>query len=119
MGFDKNIKLVRESQGMTQQEFGALFGVDRSAVAQWESGVSYPRMGKVVEIARRFHLSLDDLVADEQKPSDDLSRDERELLELYRTLDAEGREMALYALRGMVAAHRRAGDGPDVEEKLA
>ena len=52
-------------------------------------------------------VTLDELAADMQtvpeRPPDTLSRDERELLDLYRSLDPSGREMALYALRGMAS----------------
>ena len=48
--------------------------------------------------------------------SDALLSDERELLDLYRSMDDIGREMALSAVRGMASSREDSGR---VEEKLA
>lgn len=34
------IKLLREAQGLTQQQLGELCGVSKSAVSQWEDGTT-------------------------------------------------------------------------------
>ena len=121
MGVAKNIKALRVGADMTQQQLADIVGVKREAVAQWEAGLAMPRLGTAVKLVRRFGIGLDDLVGDDmpeqtvENLSDALLSDERELLELYRSMDANGREMALYALRGM-ASHE---DTSHVEEKLA
>ena len=104
MGASRNIRALRESRDMTQQQLADAVGVTREAVAKWESGVALPRMGAAVKLAALFEVSLDDLAADGKiSASDGLKADERELLELYRSLDRNGREMALCALRGMAS----------------
>ncbi|MFJ7069866.1 helix-turn-helix domain-containing protein [Streptomyces sp. NPDC101115] len=34
---------IREAAGLSQQEIADALGVSRSAIAQWEQGVRYPR----------------------------------------------------------------------------
>lgn len=121
MGVAKNIKALRVIGGLTQQQLADIVGVKREAVAQWEVGLAMPRLGTAVKLARHFGIGLDDLVGDDMPEqtvedlSDALSRDERELVELYRSLDVQGREMALCALRGM-ASHE---DSSRVAEGIA
>ena len=109
MGVSKNIRMLRTGADMTQQQLADIVGVKREAVAQWEVGLAMPRLGTAVKIVRYFGISLDDLVGDDmpEQTFEDLSdaptADERELLELYRSLDRNGREMALCALRGMAS----------------
>ena len=109
MGVSKNIRALRVGGDLTQQQLADIVGVKREAVAQWEVGLAMPRLGTAVKIAHHFGIGLDDLVGDDMPEqtvedlSDALTRDERELLDLYRSLDAGGREMALYALRGMAS----------------
>lgn len=122
MGVAKNIKSLRIGADMTQQQLADVVGVKREAVAQWEAGLAMPRLGTAVKLVRRFGIGLDDLVGDDmpeqtvENLSDALLSDERELLDLYRSMDANGREMALCALRGMASSREDSGH---VEERLA
>lgn len=109
MTFGNNLRDIRERKGITQQQLADRMGVDRSTIAQWESGVSMPRMGKAIELVQYFCISLDDLVSGETaQPS--LTMEETELLESFRSLDEAGRRAALYAVRGIAAAHHQSGD---------
>ena len=107
MGVDKSIRMLREAHDMTQQQLADAVEVTREAVAKWESGVAQPRMNAAIKLATMFGVTLDELASGVPKiparPSNALKPDERELLELYRSLDVQGREMALYALRGMAS----------------
>lgn len=122
MGVAKNIKALRVGADMTQQQLADIVGVKREAVAQWEAGLAMPRLGTAVKLVRRFGIGLDDLVGDDmpeqtvENLADALLSDERELLDLYRSMDAVGREMALCAVRGMASSREDSGR---VEEKLA
>lgn len=35
---EKNLKVVRRALGLTQAQFGDMFGINRSTVAKWETG---------------------------------------------------------------------------------
>ena len=64
MSIASNIRRIRESHGMTQEEFGKIASVTAMAVSQWENGRSVPRMGAVQAIADHFHISKGELLDD-------------------------------------------------------
>ena len=38
---NENIKAVRKSKGLSQQEFAVKLNVERQTISKWEQGVSY------------------------------------------------------------------------------
>lgn len=74
-----------------------------------------PRMGTVEKLAAALNCKKSEIIDD--FPANALSPDETELLDLYRSLDRNGRETAL---RLLTALSPRAGDTGSVsEERLA
>lgn len=65
MSLSRNIKRLRLSADMTQKELAEKIGVDRSAVTQWETGVSVPRMKALAMIARLFDTTPGLLLEDD------------------------------------------------------
>ena len=53
------IKQLRSDDGITQTEFGNLFGLAKSTVSQYESGSSRPDDELKVKIATHYNVSLD------------------------------------------------------------
>ena len=64
----KNLKLLREQRGKTQQELAKLFGVKQKTLSSWECGSRTPVIGMIVEMAKYYEVSLDDLVLTDMKP---------------------------------------------------
>lgn len=64
MSIGDNIRRIRESHGMTQEEFGKIANVSSMAVSQWENDRSVPRMGAVQAIADHFGISKGELLDD-------------------------------------------------------
>ncbi len=62
MNFGKNLKELRNSSGMTQEEFGKKFGIVKSTVSLYESGKSTPNDQIKKQICNYFHVSLDYLL---------------------------------------------------------
>lgn len=62
MGVAENIKAVRTSHNMTQEEFGDIVGVSYMAVSQWETGRAIPRMGAIQRISDYFGISKGELI---------------------------------------------------------
>ena len=46
------VRLLREQQGMGQEQLAASLGVSQQTVSRWEHGLAVPRPGRVVELAR-------------------------------------------------------------------
>lgn len=62
MNFCKNFAVLRRTHGYTQESIAEKCGVSRQAIAKWEAGTSLPDMYKLVDIAKLFDVSIDDLV---------------------------------------------------------
>ena len=56
MGVRENIIKLRALSTLTQEDFGRLAGVTRSAVSQWEGGFSEPKMGSIERLAKHFNI---------------------------------------------------------------
>lgn len=65
MNIGKNIKLLREQAGMTQNELARALGVSDKAVSSWENGTRIPRMGVIEKIANMFGVQKSDLLEDD------------------------------------------------------
>ena len=68
MSIGKNIKLLRERKGMTQEELGKAVGVSSMAVSQWENNRAVPRIGSIERLSEALGVSKSELISD-----DDLS----------------------------------------------
>ena len=58
----EKIKAYRKQCGMSQAELAKRVGVERSAVAKWESGKSLPQAAHLVKLAEIFGCSVDELL---------------------------------------------------------
>ena len=54
-----NIRLFRKSRKMTQEQLSEALGVTVGAVSKWESGMTTPELGLIVEMAEFFETSVD------------------------------------------------------------
>ena len=59
------IAQLRKQFGFSQEELGEKLGVSRQAVSKWESGQAVPELEKLREISRIFHISLDELLQEQ------------------------------------------------------
>ena len=56
------IREFRERRDLSQDEVARFLGVNRTAVVKWETGANKPRLDKIVELAKLFRCSVDDLL---------------------------------------------------------
>ncbi|AXQ77987.1 helix-turn-helix domain-containing protein [Streptococcus chenjunshii] len=59
---DKNIKLLRKKQGLSQEKLAEKIGVSRQTVAKWETGNSLPDVLSCAKLAELFDVSIEDLL---------------------------------------------------------
>ena len=57
----KNLSILRENAGFTQENLAKMLGVDRSAIAKWETGEAMPRSDKLPDLAEALSCNIDDL----------------------------------------------------------
>lgn len=65
MSFAEKIYLIRTHANLTQDEMADLFEVSRQTISKWESGLSYPKVEKLIDISEHFDISIDYLLKDE------------------------------------------------------
>ena len=53
---------LRKNAGYSQEELADAIGVSRQAVSKWERGESSPDTDNLIELARLYKISLDDLI---------------------------------------------------------
>lgn len=69
MSIADNIRRIRKSHDLNQEEFGKIAGVSAMAVSQWENGRAVPRMGAVQRIADHFHISKGEVIDESVAPA--------------------------------------------------
>ena len=58
----KRINSIRLEKGMTLEEFGNLFGADKSNVLKWEKGSSIPSPERLKLISKSGNITIDELL---------------------------------------------------------
>ena len=58
----ENIRSLRITNGITQEQFGYELGVSAQAVSRWENGATYPDITMLPMIADFFDVTLDELM---------------------------------------------------------
>ena len=67
MTFGKKISDLRKASGLSQEQFGELFGVTRQSVSKWESDTALPELSTLIKIADFFYVSIDELLGRENE----------------------------------------------------
>lgn len=66
--FKYRLRELRASTGLSNVQFGKLFGVSGPSICRWENGACYPNQRQMKQICEYFNISLDYLfgVSDEK-----------------------------------------------------
>jgi len=75
MKFGDNLKNLRKSKKVSQEELAEKVGVSRQSVSKWETGEAYPEMNNILELCKIFHCGINDLVNDNMIDIDSLDED--------------------------------------------
>lgn len=75
-----NLKRLRQSRGLSQEEMAGKLNVVRQTVSKWEKGLSVPDSEMLMEIARQFEVPVSALLG-ETAGIDDSASDMRSVLE--------------------------------------
>ena len=62
MKFGDNLRKIRKSKKMSQEQLAEKMNVTRQSVSKWENGESYPEMNNILELCKIFNCKLNDLV---------------------------------------------------------
>lgn len=86
MNIGKNIKHLREQNGMTQQQIADLINMHRSNYSKVESGQRELSVGALCKIAQYFGVSLDDLVSGNGEMPEEVTVEDKTLMEQVRLI---------------------------------
>lgn len=56
-----NIKYLRDTHNLSQEQLAEKLGVSRQTIAKWENRESLPDIERCAELSTIFHISLDEL----------------------------------------------------------
>ncbi|PFG84579.1 helix-turn-helix domain-containing protein [Lactococcus lactis] len=62
MDFNNQLKRIRESNGLTQEQLSKILNVSRQSISSWEVGRNFPDLEMIVIISKEFNISLDQLI---------------------------------------------------------
>ena len=64
MKFGENLKSLRKSNNLSQEQLAEKVNVSRQSVSKWETGEAYPEMNNILELCKIFKCNINDLVND-------------------------------------------------------
>lgn len=97
----QNLKALRDSLNMTQEEFGKSVGLAKSTYNNYETGVREPKSDFWIAIAQKYNVSIDYLMGlenlqNENQPAPtnegELNAEDKRLLTMIHNLSPENRE---------------------------
>jgi len=91
MKFGDNLKKIRKSKKMSQEQLAEKVNVTRQSVSKWENGESYPEMNNILELCKIFNCKLNDLVHNDI--SDIASLDEEIIMKAVKFNEKKQKEM--------------------------
>ena len=97
------LKEIRKSRGISQADLSQILHVTPGAVGMWEQGRREPSYEKLKLISDVFNVSTDYLLGREDMTTP--SQDEISLLEDFRNLTQDGRNIILGVLNSLKVTH--------------
>lgn len=99
---NENIKALRKSKGLSQEELAIKLNVVRQTVSKWENGLSVPDSSMLISISRVFEIPVSTLLGETitESKADDLKAIS-EKLEVINLQLAQRKEMKRKTLRGI------------------
>lgn len=85
----QKIKLIRQTKGMTLEEFGKLFQASKGNVSLWEKGSSLPSNERIKQIAQIGNMSIDELLSHTQIHQEDIFNEVKQINQKLEALTKE------------------------------
>ena len=95
----KNLKLLRESRGLSQQKLADAVGISQQSINKYENHQTQPDILTLIQIADFFHTSVDFLIGHSEAQAEAegipvyrLNADEVRLIEQYRQISLKEKD---------------------------
>ena len=99
------LKELRELKNESQQKLAMILNVSQTMISRYESGDALPDINILIAIAKHYNVSVDYLVehSDDKLPytKSNLSKQEQDLLLLFKQLDSTQKEKAVSYIQGI------------------
>ena len=94
MSVGNRIKDMRQSRGISRQEFAKRLDITVSAVSNYENGISFPKEPILIKIMDELQCDANYIFQDviHNQEASSLTHDEQALLDKYRILNPTGKE---------------------------
>ncbi len=89
------LRELRQAQGITQEQLASELGVSNRSVSRWETGRTMPDFDLLIELAKRYGVSVDEVLAAERSTGMDTQTEES----LYRIADYTNNERDAFTKR--------------------
>ena len=63
MRFGDNLKNLRKSKKLSQEDLSEKVGVSRQSISKWETGDAYPEMNNILMLCKIFNCKINDLLS--------------------------------------------------------
>lgn len=96
------LKNTREDMDLTQLKVMELTGIHHKTLSGYENGVAEPDLQALTTLCRLYRISLDAVLG--LKPAPDalnLTKREKEMVDLYRALPSEGQKALILLLHSL------------------
>lgn len=92
------IKAIRIAKGMDQKQLADMVGISKSSISEWENCKRAPRMSTLRKIAAALGVDVWDIIGYDDSvefdgASSELSKEEQDLIDVYRAMDDYGRKV--------------------------
>ena len=108
MSFGEQLRRRREELHMTREELAGRLGVSRSAIGNYETGVSTPKEDVLLQLFDALQVDPNYLYRGSYQSSFSLGAEERRLIEKYRDLPLVGRQAVCSLMDSLTAFCREA-----------
>ena len=119
--FGELIAELRQDRGLTQKQLGKILSVSTGTISNYENGVHYPDLEKLVTLADYFQVSTDYLLGRTgysgavQQPQPQQLRDEllEQMMHNISHLSETRRKALALIVADLLTAKQLSGDGDD------
>jgi transcriptional regulator with XRE-family HTH domain len=110
MTLGERLKQLRIEKGLTQEQLGKIVGLQKQAIWKYENGnVTNMKASSIKTLADFFGVSPSYLMGytdvRQENTTEELSDGERMILELFRAIPDDKKQMAIEMLKAALQAH--------------
>ena len=100
MSLSSRLKEARLKKGLSQEKLAQLVGVSKGSIGNYESGVSSPLEPVLIKLINVLSVDANFLYQDYFAQASEYTEDEKQLVELYRGVDWQWKEVVIDILNG-------------------